>query len=728
MSSKASFLDANVVKILVDPKKEWLHHRRKTLGAKRFASFDKKVDWQVFNPQDYLFTHSTIVSSVKVEPNGYTIVDPCHELINANGNAWSNEVLMNCFKTFIGKPNFYEHFQIQGFEKGVILDSILRPVTYVGSNGKTADVFYCDLLIATNRKHDDIVKRIINGQLSTLSMGCFLENGKVNLSDSTYKNIKNIEIGDLVLTHKGNIKKVTELFSYDVVDIPLYKIDAFGMDDIMEITGEHPVLICKKEDVSCVYKSCKRPCKLNVEQSQCFNPNSIKSACAGKRKPCGRDKNNYEYKIDFVPVSEVKKGDYLLKTFPTEVYDNESFSKEHARLFGMYLGDGSFSWLYDKETKEKRYPYAVRYTFNIKEKELVNLVLDCVNKIDKNIDVNVDERNEYNAVCVTVNSKELAQLFFELGGEYSDKKIMNKSIMFLPKEKQLEIIGGMFDTDGCFYEKTKIMNYSTSSSYLFNQLHIMMLRCGIGNSQHTVFRKPSKTGFKKGTDKYYEYNVSVQKSYVGMIKSFKNKLYGEDFKNTNDVCFFYKNYYMCPIKDIKEETFTGKVYNFSVEDDESYCVNNMAVHNCTCSIVQCSYCGKIFEENDEECEHLQNHIGELLLDQYGHQVPVAELIGVMKDGKFVEGSCEFIEASWVEQPAFEGAVLNQFLYEEDIKKNLEAQRFARFDFNSYFNYDTLNQLRVADKYSYVTIQLLKEQLLKEKYLNIAKEVYKSNNK
>ena len=75
MLNKASFLDANVVKILENPKKEWLHHRRKTLGAKRFASFDKKVDWKVFNPKDYLFTHATIVASVKVEPNGYRIVD-----------------------------------------------------------------------------------------------------------------------------------------------------------------------------------------------------------------------------------------------------------------------------------------------------------------------------------------------------------------------------------------------------------------------------------------------------------------------------------------------------------------------------------------------------------------------------------------------------------------------------------------------------------------------------
>lgn len=170
--SNVSFLDAPIVKILDHPKQQWLYHKRKILGVKRFASFEKDVDWNLFNPKDYLFTHNTIVASVKLEDDGYTISDPCHELVNANGNAWSNEVLQNSFRTFIGKPNFYEHYQIQGFEKGLILDSVLRPVTYVGSNGKKADIFYCDILIATNRKHTDIVKRILKGQLSTLSMGC----------------------------------------------------------------------------------------------------------------------------------------------------------------------------------------------------------------------------------------------------------------------------------------------------------------------------------------------------------------------------------------------------------------------------------------------------------------------------------------------------------------------------------------------------------------------------
>lgn len=316
--NKASFLDANVVNVLRNPEKQWLYHRRKSLGKKRYASFDKQIDWKVFNPKDYLFTHSTIVSSVKVQDNGYRIVDPCQQLINANGNAWTNEVLKNCFRSFIGKPNFYEHYQIQGFEKGVILDAICRPVTYVGSNGKTADVFFVDLLIATNRKHTDIVERILQGKLTTLSMGA------------------------------------------------------------------------------------------------------------------------------------------------------------------------------------------------------------------------------------------------------------------------------------------------------------------------------------------------------------------------------------------------------------------------VCHIATCSYCGKTFDEDEEECEHLQNHIGQVILDDKGNKVAIAELIGAVdKDGKYIDGSCEFIQASWVEQPAFEGAVLNYFLYDDDVKKNLQAQRFASMDFNSYFDYDTLSQLRVADKYSYVTIQLLKEQFLQQKYLKIAKQVYKN---
>ena len=313
-----SFLDANVAKILDHPRQQWLYHRRKILGNKRYASFEKEIDWQVFNPKDYLFTHNTIVCSVKLQKDGYTISDPCHQLVNANGNAWSNQVLQSAFRTFIGKPNFYQHYQIQGFEKGLILDSVLRPVTYVGSNSKKADIFYCDILIATNRKHKDIVDRILKGQLTTLSMGC------------------------------------------------------------------------------------------------------------------------------------------------------------------------------------------------------------------------------------------------------------------------------------------------------------------------------------------------------------------------------------------------------------------------QCEYVQCSYCGKIFKDDEQECEHLQRHIGQFL-DRDGRKVIVSELIGALdKDGKYIQNSCQFIEASWVQNPAFQGAILNYFLYQDDINKNQQAKKIASqgFTFNNFFDSTKIANLRVADKYSGIAVQLMKQQMKQEQYLDIAKSIYK----
>lgn len=184
---KVSFLDANVVNVLNNPYKQWMYCRKKALGNKRLASFQKPVDWNFYNTEDYLFTHCTIVASVKLQDDGHTISDPCQQLVNANGNAWSNQVLSAAFRTFVGKPNFYQHYQIQGFEKGIILDAILRPVTYVGSNGKTADVYYVDILVATNRKHKQIVDRIIKGQLTTLSMGCQADIVQCSYCGRTFK-------------------------------------------------------------------------------------------------------------------------------------------------------------------------------------------------------------------------------------------------------------------------------------------------------------------------------------------------------------------------------------------------------------------------------------------------------------------------------------------------------------------------------------------------------------
>ena len=162
-------LNLPVVRILRNASRDW---ERVSRGKVRVASERKlSVDWTKYTKEEYLFVHSSIVCSVQTAENGYWIDPACSELVNTNGNAWSTPVLMATFRTFIGKNNYVEHEQIPSLSKGMILDAVLRPVTYTGKNGQQAEILWCDILVATNRKHVDLCDRIERGELNTMSMG-----------------------------------------------------------------------------------------------------------------------------------------------------------------------------------------------------------------------------------------------------------------------------------------------------------------------------------------------------------------------------------------------------------------------------------------------------------------------------------------------------------------------------------------------------------------------------
>ncbi len=162
---------APVAHILSNPRVEWSKILSSGAGNIRTAYRKLDVDWNVFNKDDFLFTHVTILSSVATEDNGYRILAPCEELVNDNGNAWTNDVIQHCYKTFIGGDVFLDHVQIPSLSKGKILDAVLRQVQHKAKNGGVADVWVVDLLTATNRKHTKLVGDIESGKLNTLSMG-----------------------------------------------------------------------------------------------------------------------------------------------------------------------------------------------------------------------------------------------------------------------------------------------------------------------------------------------------------------------------------------------------------------------------------------------------------------------------------------------------------------------------------------------------------------------------
>ena len=125
---------------IIDRIKDWQDYRHSCVATYsnsrreriRTASNLNIVDWDVYNLHDFIFTHNTIVASVQHDKHdNHTITEASVPTINANENAWTNEVLgppTNIYRSFVGAENFYEHVQDFRLSKGKVLDAVLRSV------------------------------------------------------------------------------------------------------------------------------------------------------------------------------------------------------------------------------------------------------------------------------------------------------------------------------------------------------------------------------------------------------------------------------------------------------------------------------------------------------------------------------------------------------------------------------------------------------------------------
>jgi len=139
-----------------------------------------------FDIQNYLLTHATIIASVDTyAPSGiklgsvtedgfrinrkyadFRIKPETDKYINNNYDAWDRQVILAAYPTFIGGHNFVEHVQLEELSRGRIIDAVARDI---------GDSIYVDILIATDRKHTDLVRDIESGEMGELSMGCSVD-------------------------------------------------------------------------------------------------------------------------------------------------------------------------------------------------------------------------------------------------------------------------------------------------------------------------------------------------------------------------------------------------------------------------------------------------------------------------------------------------------------------------------------------------------------------------
>lgn len=165
---------------------EWMAEiREQNEGAvpRDFVARTAKTLLRKCDPNQYLLSHATIVASVDTyAPRGvktgrgynrgiqidvrwpdFRIKPDSQNIVNNNGDCWERSLLLSTYKTFVGAHNYLEHIQIPELSKGFIVDAIARDL------GPTV---YIDILVATDRKHNQLVSDIISGEINAMSMGC----------------------------------------------------------------------------------------------------------------------------------------------------------------------------------------------------------------------------------------------------------------------------------------------------------------------------------------------------------------------------------------------------------------------------------------------------------------------------------------------------------------------------------------------------------------------------
>jgi len=379
--------------------------------------------------------------------------------------------------------------------------------------------------------------------------GCFTENMNVTMGDGVRKPIKDIEIGDKVLTRTGEphkvVNKMTKHHQGQLINFRFQ-----GKQFPIECTPNHEIWAIKSNQ---------------LEQTV-----------------CGKGTNKYytsdnHIKPQWIHSEFLSKGDYVHLPYDKTIEDNPEYSLEMCRLFGFYLAEGSISRRYSKKENIDKLNQLV-FTFHIDEVAYGDFVKET---LENNFDchVGVSSRESKTTRTIRVSREHISQYFYDRCGKGSHTKRMSDELMKLPPKKQEQILIGWLSGDGCINKgdsakgRFRTLSGATVSFDLACQLFMISLRCGY----HPKMYKSDKNSQRKSDC----YQIQFSKKDMQRLSKKINPAFfvEEDFRETRIGMITHNGEVFAPISEIWSSDFDGEVYDLEIDTEHSYVVQGVGVHN-----------------------------------------------------------------------------------------------------------------------------------------------------
>lgn len=341
------------------------------------------------------------------------------------------------------------------------------------------------------------------------------------ISGEKPKFIEDIQVGDLVYTRSGHLKKVTETFKRPYAG-KIINIRAWGLPTI-KMTEEHPLLVYRKDE-----------------------------------------NQNGQWKATWVLAKDIKLSDYLIS--PTLKKNDDIQIPEWSwetkqtknRLIPITKPDKDLAWLFGLFIADGNSVKNHKICITISDKEVLTIARAC--KVLVSIGMKPRVQYYKNYVRIYCDSAALARSFKEwFGGGDEEKRIPE----FIYHGWDLEaFIEGLVDGDGCLSKG----NIHLTSVYkkLIHQVRLILISQG-KNCTLNVIDNSNRTSCYPNSKLLYTLKWKPEPSQRS-----KHFRVGDD--------------YLMPIRQIDIEDYEGDVYNFEVEDDHNYIADGIVSHNCMCII------------------------------------------------------------------------------------------------------------------------------------------------
>lgn len=394
-----------------------------------------------------------------------------------------------------------------------------------------------------------------------LPISCLTGDSWVN-TKSGGKQIKDIQLGDLVLTHKGRWRSVISKTSQQSKD-PIYVLKVRTRMTPIKITGNHLVLTnlgwvrVDELDASKHWIAVNK----DIEFEEKNYIISLKEYCPYSYK-------EHDDKICKIQQTKSNRKRDVLKeqivSYYSQPYANIPVDEEVAWALGLWFAEGS------RTRNHKKLATGIRITIGSDEEHYAKRFLRIMKeKFNLNGNYYLSKRPNPNKpgymnswISVNVNGRLIGEFFDKEFGVGCKNKQIPQWIIDLPKPILKSFVQGLLDGDGSRSasgtDKITLTNGPMILG-MYNSLLKLNIPCSL--QMQTKASKHSKDSFVYTIDMYNGYDMSKARKRPSVGIQFENNLYA-------------------PIASLIKTDMKEEVFDIGVEEDHSFSVSGVVVHNC----------------------------------------------------------------------------------------------------------------------------------------------------